>query len=263
MASADTAVASEPTAVDKALILLTSFGPQSHTGIGVSELSRRSGLTKSTTFRLLGVLQRNGMVERAGSDYRLGRVLHELGGHVYSPANERLGALLTPYLAEIYEMTHETVHLAVLQGTNVLYVNKLFGHRGVRSPSRLGGQVPAYCTGVGKVLLAYDAEATEATLRQGLRPVTAHTIVDSAELRTHLSQVRRDGVAFDNGEVLDGLTCVAAPIFGPDGRPVAAISVSGPTGRFAPQAHAPALRRACFAAGRALAAAQTPFQRRG
>lgn len=248
----------ERTAVDKALSLLTAFGPRSYAGMGVSELARRSGLTKSTAFRLLGVLQRNGLVERVGSSYRLGRMLHELGSHVYAPANERLGALLTPFLAELYELTHETAHLAVLVGTEVLYVNKIFGHQRVHSPSRLGGRAPAYCTAVGKVLLAYDAEATEAAVHHGLAPLTERTIVDPARFRTHLAQVRRDGIAFDHGEVQPGLTCVAAAVFGPDGRPAAALSMSGPVDRFDPAAHAPALRRACFAAGRVLAATRAP-----
>jgi DNA-binding IclR family transcriptional regulator len=263
MTGVETMSRGEHTAVDKALSLLTAFGAQSYTGLGVSELARRAGLSKSTAFRLLGVLLRNGVVERTGSDYRLGPALHQLGDHVYSPVHERLGALLTPFLAELYELTHETVHLAVLIDTEVLYVNKIFGHQRVRSPSRLGGRAPAYCTGVGKVLLAYNAEAAEATLRRGLSARTERTITDPAELRAHLAIVRRDGIAFDDGEALAGLTCVAAPVFGPNGRPVAAISVSGATERFDPQAHAQALRRVCFAAGRTVAAGYVPAPRGG
>src|SRR5690349_2997665 len=108
MTGPDVTSPTERTAVDKALSLLTAFDPHSSNGIGVSELARRTGLTKSTAFRLLGVLLRNGVVERVGSNYRLGPTLHELGGNIYSPAYERLGSLLTPFLADMYEQTHET-----------------------------------------------------------------------------------------------------------------------------------------------------------
>jgi IclR family KDG regulon transcriptional repressor len=243
-------------AVDKAISLLTAFGAQSYTGLGVSELARRSGLSKSTAFRLLGMLERNGVVERIGSDYRLGQKLHELGTYVYAPDHDRVREVLTPFLADLYELTHETVHLAVLHGTDVVYINKLYGHRPVRSPSRLGGRVPAYCTGVGKVLLAYDAEAADRTLAAPLRELTPRTVTDPERLRRHLAQIRRDGIAFDDEEVLPGLTCVAAPVMGPHGLPVAALSVAGATGRFDPRAHAAALRRVCYAASRALAVAR-------
>ncbi|WP_405093178.1 IclR family transcriptional regulator [Micromonospora sp. NBC_01392] len=258
MTSTDLIPQAERTAVDKALSLLTAFGSQSGAGLGVSELARRAGLTKSTAFRLLGVLQRNGVVERVGCNYRLGRALYELGGHLYSPAHERLGALLTPFVVELYELTHQTVHLGVLRGTDVMYVNLLYGHQRVPCPSRLGGVVPAYCTALGKVLLAYDADATDATLSRGLQSFTEQTIVVPAELQARLAEIRRDGIGFDNGEARVGLTCIAAPVFGPNGRPAAAISVSGAAGRFNPRMHEAALRRVCYAASRALAAARAP-----
>ncbi|MBL7487663.1 IclR family transcriptional regulator [Frankia sp. AgB1.9] len=260
MAGTSAQKGADRTAVDKAMSLLAALGGESPAGVGVTELARRTGLTKSTAFRLLAVLGRNGVIERVGSDYRLSPSLLELGGRADDPRHERLSTVLTPFLADLYELTHETVHLAVLHGTEVLYINKLYGHRPVRSPSRIGGRVPAHCTAVGKSLLAYDATAIDAVARHGLTGLTDHTITDRDLLERHLCDVQREGIAFDHEEALAGLTCVASPVFGPTGRPVAALSVAGATGRFQPQQHAAALRRVCYAAGRALVTAQGPYR---
>src|SRR4051794_21893740 len=112
-------------AVDKAISLLLSFGSQAATGIGVSELARRASLSKSTAFRVLGMLERNGVVERIGSSYRFGQRLHDLGTAVYSPEHDRIREVLTPFLADLYEFTRETVHVATLHDTDVVYLAKL------------------------------------------------------------------------------------------------------------------------------------------
>jgi IclR family KDG regulon transcriptional repressor len=243
----------ERASVDKALSLLTVFGAEAYTGVGVSELARRAQLSKSTAFRLLGVLERNGVVERIGSDYRLGQKLHDLGTQVYAPDHDRLREVLTPFLIDLYELTHETVHLAVLHGTDVVYLNKLCGHRPVRSPSRIGGRAPAYCTGVGKALLAYDHDAAENVLARQLKAWTPRTLSRPETLRRQLASIRSEGIAFDDEEAVAGLSCVAVPILGPSGRPVAALSVAGATGRLDTRSQALALRRVSYAASRALA----------
>ncbi|NLT26192.1 MAG: IclR family transcriptional regulator [Microbacteriaceae bacterium] len=236
-------------AIDKALALLNAFGDDANVGVGVSELARRTGLSKSTAFRILTVLQRNGAVERAGSAYRLGRVVQGGGAErTESPELTRLRDLLTPFLADMYEASRQTVHLAALDGDRVVYLNKLHGHMSMRSPTRIGGTAPAYCTGVGKVLLAWDADATELALAGELAPWTPNTITDADALRTELERVRRTGVAFDREEIVSGLTCIAAPIMGPNETPVAAMSVSGPVGSYAPESQAHALRRVCSSA---------------
>lgn len=241
-------------AVDKAISVLKAFGKDAHLGIGVTELARRSGLSKSTTFRLLGMLERNGVVERAGSAYRLGRVMQELGAQASTPGQERIRDLLTPFLADLYEATHLTVQLAVLSGANVVYLNKLEGHQRLRTPSRIGGRMPAYCTGVGKVLLAFDAEAAEEALHSPRHAWTPNTVVDEQLLREEFTRVRRSGIAVDLGESLASLACLAGPILGRDGRPVAAMSISGDAATFRPDAHEHVLRTVCYAASRAVSA---------
>jgi IclR family KDG regulon transcriptional repressor len=244
----------ERTAVDKAMSLLNAFGSDSVGGVGVSELARRADLSKSTAFRLLGMLQRNGAVERAGNAYRLGKMILSLGDTQESAAHGRMRDVLTPYLADLYELTKQTVHLAVLQGTDVIYLNKLYGHLQVRSPSRIGGKAPAYCTAVGKVLLAFDPTNADEVLRSELPAWTPHTITDPDVLRRELAKIRTDHVGFDREEILVGLNCIAAPVMGPGGKPVAALSISGPTGKFIPDSQSEVLRKVCYAASRAVAA---------
>lgn len=213
-------------AVDKAMCLLLSFGDQASSGIGVSELARRANLSKSTAFRLLATLERNGAVEKVGTHYRLGMRLHELGRDVYSPQHDRVRDLLIPFLGELYERTHRTVHLAALHGTDVFYLAKLHGHRRPASPSRIGGRVPAHATAVGKALLAFDAEACEVVLNSELGAFTPTTLTQAGALAAELERVRRTGVAYDREEVQPGLHCVAVPLLTPSNRSIAAFSVS-------------------------------------
>lgn len=240
-------------AVDKAMSLLNAFGEDAQVGVGVSELARRANLSKSTAFRLLGMLQRNNAVERAGKSYRLGKTILNLGITQESAFHGRMRDTLTPYLADLYEQTRQTVHLAVLQGTDVVYLNKLYGHLQVKSPSRIGGRVPAYCTAVGKILLSYDTQAIDQTLKHPLSQWTDSTITEPHDFHRELAQVRKDSLAFDREEILQGLTCIAAPVRGLNNLPVAAFSISGPTDKFIPERHANTLRKVCFEASRAVA----------
>lgn len=250
-----TATPDQQTAVDKALVLLKALAGEDQ-DIGVSELARRAGLTKSTAFRLLGILQRNELVERVGSNYRLGTQLFDIGNRVYGPTPQLLQERLLPHLVDLYELTHETAHLAVLRGTEIVYVNKIHGHRAAHALSRISARLPAYCTGVGKALLAFDHDAAEAAIAAGLSARTEYTLTDPDRFRADLRSIRQEGIAYDRQEAALGLTCVAVPIMGPAGRPVAALSVSGAAHRFDPSRFAPALRRVAYAASRAVIAAK-------
>jgi DNA-binding IclR family transcriptional regulator len=237
------------TSAGKALALLDAF-EHVDTSVGVSELARRTGVPKSTAFRLLAVLENHQLVERQGKRYCLGKRLFELGNRVSfcRPSAIRDSAL--PFLSDLYELTHETVHLAVLDGTDVLYLEKLFGHHQVKAPSTVGGRVPAYCSAIGKALLASsDSAALTASLERGLRPRTGYTIVTPSLFREELTAVRSQGVAFDREEANVGVTCVASPIFARNGRLLAAISVCGPTSRFAPNSFAGAVLQAAKGIG--------------
>ena len=250
-AGSTTTARDDRAAVDKAMALLASFElDELDEGLGVSELARRSNLSKSTAFRILGILERNGAVERIGSAYRLGHQMHNIGAQVYPAEHLRIRDLLTPFLADLYIATGQTVHLAVLRGSDVLYLNKLYGHRHLPSPSRIGGRAPAHCTAVGKALLAHvDAFRPEEI---DLEIRTKNTVSDSSSLGRELMDVRRTGIAFDREEVLLGLNCVGAVVSAGLGKPVAAMSVSGSASSLDLSAHTHILRRVCSAASRAM-----------
>lgn len=244
--------------LDKAFAMLRAFRPDDAAGIGVTELARRSNLPKSTAHRLLSTLARNGAVQRAGTVYRLGPLFDDLGHEEpTTPDGEAIAEILTPFLSALFERTRQTVHLGYLTGTDVAYANKLFSLRGVETPSRIGGRVPGYATGVGKAIIAWDETLIAQTVTKGMHAWTPRTITDPEEFREVLAQIRAEGVAYDREEITLGLSCVAAPVFGRGQVPVAAMSVSGPTDTFDPEAHIPVLRRICTAASKAYRAVET------
>ncbi|MFH0178740.1 IclR family transcriptional regulator [Streptomyces cacaoi] len=240
-------------AVDKAISLLVALGDRTSGATGVSELARRAQLNKSTAFRVLGMLERNGVVERDGTDYRLGERLHHLGRAVYGPGAEGVRDVLLPFLADLYELTRETVHLAVLHGTHVVYLAKLYGHHPAPVPSRIGGRLPAHATAVGKALLAYDSDAAEQALSGPLGRFTDRTITDLDALAVELDAIRRIGVSFDDEEYQPGLACVAVPVLSRGGRAVAALSVAGRRGQVDTRRLSTHVRRVAADASRAWA----------
>ncbi|MFH0411119.1 IclR family transcriptional regulator [Corynebacterium sp. L4756] len=238
--------------VEKAIDILAAF--QNHpSGLGVSEVARLTKLPKTTSHRLLNTLATRGALERSGDIFRLGPVIFDI---VSSTSNSVRANLIseevTPFLASLFEQTRHTVHLAYLEGNDVAYANKLFSTKRLNSPSRIGGRAPSYCTGVGKVLLAHDPARAEMVLERELTPWTPYTITDPADLRAELVNIRNDGIAFDRQEISLGLSCVAAPVFGLENRAVAALSVSSPSDKFAPEELIPPLQRVAAAAGRAV-----------
>jgi DNA-binding IclR family transcriptional regulator len=145
------------------------------------------------------------------------------------------------------------VHLAVLDGTDIVYVAKICGHDRVPMPTRFGGRHPASSTALGKVMLAFSASPQrERVIQNGLRPTTSRTITEPAAFRAELTKIAAQGVAFDRHEARIGLVCVAVPIFGRTGKVVAAASISGPHDRLDVGRIAPALKDVGGAISRAL-----------
>lgn len=148
-------------------------------------------------------------------------------------------------MEDLYERTHEIVHLGVREGTDVVYVGKISGHRQAPAPSRLGGRMPLHCTAIGKVLLAHgDRDLFNEIVDAGLSRRTPRTMIAPGLLRLQLDKIRDTGVAFEYEESAVGIACVAAAILGTDETPIAAVSVTGPITRFRPEAHATAVRAA-------------------
>ncbi|PSM40362.1 IclR family transcriptional regulator [Streptomyces dioscori] len=235
--------------LEKSALILNSFLPDGGP-YRLSELVARTGLSKPTAHRLTADLTRLGWLERTGAHYRLGAKLFELGALV--PRRRDLRETALPFLQDLFEATHEIVHLGVREGLDVVYLERIHGHNAIWLPSRIGGSLPLTCTGVGKALLAFsDAELTERVLSQPLPRLTPYTITDPEQLRTSLEQTQVSGLAYEEQEAAKGVSCIAAPVF-VAGTAVAALSVAVPRARFRPAQLAPAVRTAALGLSRAL-----------
>lgn len=199
----------------------------------LSDISRGVGLNKSTTHGLIATLETMGCIRQDQSTgrYALGLKLFELGQAVLANMDIRTAAM--PYLLELSRKYEETVHLAILSGDEVIYIDKVDSPRSIRIVSKVGGRNPAYCTGVGKALLAglNDTELNQLLAKMEFRPITPNTITNAYALAEEINKIRRDGYAADNGEIDEGLSCFAAPVRNHLGAVTAAISLSGPTAR--------------------------------
>ena len=206
------------------------------------EIADRTGLARPTAFRLVKELVEWGALERsADNEYRLGRRLFELGSRV--PAARALRDLAMPFIEDLHTVTGSIVHLAVLEGTDVLYLERLAGHDPAPAPSRVGGRNPAHCTGVGKAILAFSSDRmVMRSVLRGLEPRTGRTIVVPQLLVSELAEIRRSGVAVDREEIQPGLACVASPILDARGEAVAGVAISDRVTSLKPNSVIPALK---------------------
>jgi DNA-binding IclR family transcriptional regulator len=219
----------------------------------LSELARSAHLSLTTTHRIVQDLVAWRALERgADGRYQVGLRLFETAS--LSPRGLPLRELALPHMEDLYEATHENVQLAVREGPEVVYVERLTGHQAVRVLTRVGGRFAMHATGVGLVLLAYAPEEVQAQVLAGpLRRWTDRTITDPVQLRSILADVRARGIVVSDRQVTsDGLS-VACPIFDQHEDVVAALSVvvhteTGPTAA----ALAPALRAATRSISRSL-----------
>lgn len=205
----------------------------------LSDLSAAANLPKSTVHRLVEQLRALGWLERdCHNGYRIGMRLFELGG--LAPQYNQLRDVAYPHLHALAAKTGLAVQLGVLDHCEVVYLERIV-IGGFQLPTRLGGRMPAHCTGLGKAMLAFDDMAADVVLGSTLARLTDYTITDPEALRVNLAQVRASGIAFDLKESHDGLGCVAAPLRN-SGRAIGAISVTGPLIRMEWDAIAEAVR---------------------
>jgi IclR family transcriptional regulator, acetate operon repressor len=208
----------------------------------LAELASRTAIPKSTVHRLAKVLVDQRLLKRTDGGFGLGIRLFELGELVGEMRDLRDASL--PFLEELFELTHETIHLGVLDGNEVLYFVKIVGYKAFAIPTRTGGRWPVYASALGKALLAFGpGDPLQVLPSAGLKPLTPYTIIDPQRLKRELAIVRRVGTAIESQEAVLGNACVAAPIFDSAGHLVAAVSVSGPPMRLRPAQRAPIVRR--------------------
>lgn len=216
--------------VDHVADILELFEHESE--LGVREMARRAGISKSAAQRLAARLaQRHFLWQDPDThQYRLGLRLLELGTLVQTQSE--VASVADPLLDALVRGTGETVHLAWLDSLQALCVAKLESTRSMRTASRVGRFSPLHCTSAGKALLAFQSDhVVNQVIARGLRRVAPNTIVNPDQLRSELASVRKRGFALDLEECEAGLCCVAAPVRDRAGTVFAAVSVAGPMQR--------------------------------
>jgi DNA-binding IclR family transcriptional regulator len=238
------------TVTSKILAILSAFTPAMREQ-SLNQLAQRSGLPLSTTYRLATALVDGGALEpgtRGG--YRVGLRLWEIGSLAVRGLSLRDVAV--PFMQDLYEVTHENVHLAVLGGLEALYVEKITGSRSISVKAQEARRLPLHATGVGKVLLAHAEEKVfDEVVTRGLARLTPHTITNTRQLSRALAAVRRQGFAIGNEEMQLGRVSVAAPIRSSGDEVVAALSIVGRASNVDPARLVPAVRTAALGISRA------------
>jgi DNA-binding IclR family transcriptional regulator len=207
-------------------------------------------MPRSTTHRTAEKMIKLGWLDKPRDRYRIGNRLFEISG--LAPIRHELREAVLPFLQDLHHATKTTVQVGILDGTQILVVEKITGHRPMPMLSQVGGTIPAYCSSLGRAILAYSAAATiDAVLAGELPARTPRTLTTAVAIRRELAAIPDRGWAMDREEGVIGVSCVGAPIFGPLGDVVAALSVTGPTALVRADRAGPAVRLAAAAASRA------------
>jgi DNA-binding IclR family transcriptional regulator len=237
--------------IRRATQLLTAFAPE-RPALTLSQLARHTGLPLTTTHRLVGELVECGLLERdpAGT-FQIGLRLWEIAA--LAPRGLGLRELALPFMEDLFAVTQENVQLAVRDGLESVFVERIAGRSSVPVFTRVGGRFPLHPTGVGRVLLAHAPTAVqEAVLARPLTRYTPLTSTSADELRRVLADVRAHGYSINDRQVSMDTLSVAAPVRAADGSVVAAVSIVVLAGSALPAALAPAVRAAARGISRAL-----------
>ena len=218
--------------LDRALAALAILANRSNE-ISLAELCTSLKLHKSTVHRLMMVLEQHRLVVKNPDTgrYRLGLRLFELGSKAIEGLDLRGRA--RPYLDRLQNKFGETVFFCILDDGQVFYVEKVESQQSVRTACNVGSRAPAYCTAVGKAMLAElpEAEVQQIVRRWGLKAVTPNTITTPAALKAELKAVCARGYAIDDEEKEEGLRCIGTAVRAHSGKLIAAMSISGPAFR--------------------------------
>ncbi|MBP3891575.1 MAG: IclR family transcriptional regulator [Solobacterium sp.] len=214
--------------VERAITLIDVIASKQD-GLTLSQIAQKVGWPKSTVHGLLTTLRDYNYIEQSNEDgrYRLGIRLFELGSRVARSFD--IKDVAVPVMKRLNKRFGETVHLGAEDNGEILYLEKVAADSLVSIMSEVGIRLPMHCSGLGKVLLAQKSEAELKRLisQKGLPALTKRTITTKTKLDEELEKVRKQGYALDDGEIMEGLRCVAAPVNDANGKTRYAISVSG------------------------------------
>lgn len=216
--------------VDRALSILEVLSDYNE-GLGITELSSKISLHKSTVHRLLATLIHLGYVvqDPISNRYQNTLKLFELGNKRLE--NMDIFSIAKPYLKELMAKTNEVIHLVIRDGNEIVYIDKVESNNTIRMFSRIGKRSPMYCTAVGKAILAQlsDQEVEKIWKSSDIITYTEHTITELNDMKKVLQEVRQNGFAIDEQENELGVRCIGAAILNHTGEVAGAISISGPT----------------------------------
>ena len=200
---------------------------------GVTELAEKLSLHKSTTHRLIMVLESSRYVEKdnATGKYRLGSRILELGLSALSRLD--LYEIARPHLRNLVAESGETAHIGVMRNGEIISIVNVESTQALRTPSTMGTSHPAHCSSLGKAILAFSpAEAVESFLKgRNMESYTRNTITSAEDFRKEIEAIRRSGYAIDDEEREEGLRCIGAPVRDSSGEVIAAVSIAGPVFR--------------------------------
>lgn len=248
--------ASGESVISRAVRILAAFGPDSPV-LSVTTIARRAGLPMATTSRMISELARHGLLERdPHGRLRVGLRFWELALRASPTLGLREAAM--PFMEDLHSVVGQHVQLGVLDGDEVLFVERLAAPGAVMNYTRIAGRLPAHASSSGLVLLAHAPhELQEQVLRSPLRRFTPATLDDPHRLRIRLAEIRRDRLAVCRGHINEEACGIAVPVQGAGGATIAALSVIVPNDSHA-QAQVPALKAAARGIARTLAAVPTP-----
>ena len=206
--------------VSRALAVLSAFD-EDHRSLSLTRMAHRAQLPVPTAYRIATELVDGGaLTRRASGEYVVGRRLWDIG--LLAPVQTGLRQIASPFLTDLHAATRATVHLAIRDRAQVLYVERISGNASVPVVSTVGSRLPLHSTGVGKVLLAYAPAAVQEDALAALTRVTPYTVTSVPRMRRQLDRVRRDGYATTTEEMTLGACSAAVPIRGIDGETVVA-----------------------------------------
>lgn len=219
--------------VEKAFALI-DYLAQTEDDQGVTQISSAMQTGVSATYHLLNTLKESGVIEQnpLTKKYKLGLKLWQIGMLAYN--QNELASALRPYLRKLMHKTGETANLTVLDNNKIVYIAQEESDHLLKMFTKTGASAPLHCTGAGKVLLAYLPEFKQKHILDeiDLKRFTAKTLTTEVELREELLSINNQGFGTDDEEREEGVSCIGAPIFGPDHSIVACMSISGPKERF-------------------------------